>query len=65
MLAKLIVHGKDRAEAIARGRRALDFFVIEGVKTTIPVHRRILEERDFQEGRLSTRFMERFASAGK
>jgi acetyl-CoA carboxylase biotin carboxylase subunit len=65
MIAKLIVHGKDRAEAIARGRRALDFFVIEGVKTTIPLHRRILEEKDFQEGRISTRFMERFASAGK
>jgi acetyl-CoA carboxylase biotin carboxylase subunit len=65
MIAKLIVHGKDRAEAIARGRRALDFFVIEGVKTTIPLHRRILEEKDFQEGRITTRFMERFASAGK
>jgi len=65
MIAKLIVHGKDRTEAIARGRRALDFFVIEGVKTTIPLHRRILEEKDFQEGRITTRFMERFASAGK
>jgi acetyl-CoA carboxylase biotin carboxylase subunit len=65
MIGKLIVHGKDRAEAIARGRRALDFFVIEGVKTTIPLHRRILEEKDFQEGRITTRFMERFASAGK
>jgi acetyl-CoA carboxylase biotin carboxylase subunit len=65
MIAKLVVHGKDRAEAIARGRRALDFFVIEGVKTTIPLHRRILEEKDFQEGRITTRFMERFASAGK
>jgi acetyl-CoA carboxylase biotin carboxylase subunit len=66
MIAKLIVRGKDRHEAIARGRRALDFFVIEGVKTTIPVHRRILDEKDFQDGRLTTRFMERFASpAGK
>jgi acetyl-CoA carboxylase biotin carboxylase subunit len=65
MIGKLIVHGKDRAEAIARGRRALDFFVIEGVKTTIPLHRRILDEKDFQEGRITTRFMERFASAGK
>ncbi len=60
MIAKLIVRGKDRAEAISRGRRALDFFVIEGVKTTIPMHRRILDEKDFQEGRLTTRFMERF-----
>jgi len=62
MIAKLIVKGRDRAEAIARGRRALEFFVIEGVKTTIPLHRKILEEKDFQEGRISTRFMERFAS---
>jgi acetyl-CoA carboxylase biotin carboxylase subunit len=64
MIAKLIVRGKDRAEAISRGRRALDFFVIEGVKTSIPMHRRILEEKDFQEGRLTTRFMERFTSGG-
>lgn len=62
MIAKLIVRGKNREEAIARGRRALEFFVIEGVKTTIPLHRRILEERDFGEGRLSTHFMERFAA---
>jgi len=65
MIAKLIVRGKDRAEAISRGRRALEFFVIEGVQTTIPVHRRILEEEDFQAGRISTRFMERFAAAAR
>jgi len=63
LIAKLIVSGRDRTEAIARGRRALDLFVIEGVKTTIPLHRRILDEPDFIEGRLSTRFMERFAVA--
>ena len=63
MIAKLIVRGKDRAEAISRGRRALEFFVIEGVKTTIPLHRRILEDEDFRQGRFSTRFMERFAPA--
>jgi acetyl-CoA carboxylase, biotin carboxylase subunit len=63
LIAKLIVSGRNRAEAIARGRRALDLFVIEGVKTTIPLHRRILDELDFIEGRLSTRFMERFAAA--
>ena len=63
LIAKLIVTGRDRAEAISRGKRALDLFVIEGVKTTIPMHRRILDESDFVDGRLSTRFMERFAQA--
>ncbi len=64
LIAKLIVWGRDRNEAIGRGRRALDFFVIEGVKTTIPLHRRILDDPDFIAGRLSTRFMERFAAKG-
>jgi acetyl-CoA carboxylase biotin carboxylase subunit len=63
LIAKLIVSGRDRAEAIARGRRALDLFVVEGIKTTIPMHRRILEDPDFVEGKLTTRFMERFAQA--
>jgi len=63
LIAKLIVSGRDRAEAIARGRRALDLFVVEGVKTTIPLHRRILDDPDFVEGKLTTRFMERFAVA--
>jgi len=63
LIAKLIVAGRDRTEAIARGRRALDLFVVEGVKTTIPMHRRILEDPDFVGARLSTRFMERFAQA--
>src|SRR5712692_5996691 len=63
LIAKLIVSGRNREEAIARGRRALDLFVVEGVKTSIPMHRRILEDPDFVEGKLSTRFMERFAQA--
>src|ERR1700693_2679659 len=63
LIAKLIVSGRNRREAIARGRRALDLFVIEGIKTTIPMHRKILEDPDFVEGRLSTRFMERYAQA--
>ena len=63
LIAKLIVWGRNRMEAIQRGRRALDFFVIEGIKTTIPLHRRILDDPDFIRGRLSTRFMERFAAA--
>jgi acetyl-CoA carboxylase, biotin carboxylase subunit len=63
LIAKLIVTGRDRSEAISRGKRALDLFVVEGIKTTIPMHRRILEEQDFVDGRLSTRFMDRFAQA--
>jgi acetyl-CoA carboxylase biotin carboxylase subunit len=61
LLAKLIVSGRDRREAIRRARRALSMFLIEGVKTVIPLHQRILEEPDFTEGRLSTKFMDRFS----
>ena len=60
MIAKLIVHGSDRAEAIARGRRALDLFTVEGVRTTIPLHRALLDDERFQSGDFSTRFMEQF-----
>ena len=60
LVAKLVAHGRDRAEAIARMRRALDMTVIEGIDTTVPVHRRILDDPDFIEGRLDTTFMERF-----
>jgi acetyl-CoA carboxylase biotin carboxylase subunit len=63
LIAKLIVRGRNRREAIQRGRRALDTFVIEGIKTTIPMHRRILDDPDFVDGKLSTRFMERYAQA--
>jgi acetyl-CoA carboxylase biotin carboxylase subunit len=63
LIAKLIVWGRDRDEAISRGRRALDFFVIEGVRTTLPLHRRILDDPDFIDGKLSTHFMERFAAS--
>lgn len=58
LVAKLIVHGQDREEAMARARRALDEFVIEGIKTTIPFHRRVLENEAFQSGRVSTSFLE-------
>jgi acetyl-CoA carboxylase biotin carboxylase subunit len=61
LIAKLIVHGKDRAEAIARGKRALELFTIEGVKTSIPLHRAILADPRFASGDLSTRFMEEFS----
>jgi len=60
LIAKLISHGQSRDEAIARMRRALDEFVIEGIKTTIPLHKRIMNDPDFQKGRVSTGFLERF-----
>jgi acetyl-CoA carboxylase biotin carboxylase subunit len=60
MIAKIIVHGRDRQEAIARMRRTLEMSVIEGVKTTIPLHLKILSDPDFVAGKLSTSFMERF-----
>ena len=60
MIAKVIVHGRDRAEAIARMKRTLEMTVIEGIKTTIPLHIRILSDPDFVAGKLSTAFMERF-----
>jgi acetyl/propionyl-CoA carboxylase alpha subunit len=58
LVAKLIVHGSDRAEAIARGGRALREFVLVGPATTIPYHRAILDNPDFRAGNLSTRFIE-------
>jgi acetyl-CoA carboxylase biotin carboxylase subunit len=60
MFAKIIVHGRDRQEAIARMKRTLEMTVIEGIKTTIPLHLRILNDPDFVAGKLSTAFMERF-----
>jgi acetyl-CoA carboxylase biotin carboxylase subunit len=60
MIAKIIAHGRDRQEAIARMRRALEMTVIEGIKTSIPLHLRILSDPDFVAGRLSTSFMEQF-----
>jgi len=64
MIAKLIVHDQTREDAIARMSRALDFFVIEGIDTSIPLHRRIMDAPAFREGRLSTKFMERFLAKG-
>jgi acetyl-CoA carboxylase biotin carboxylase subunit len=60
MIAKIIVHGRDRQEAIARMRRTLEMTVIEGIKTSIPLHLKILAEPDFVAGRLGTSFMERY-----
>ncbi|HWG50979.1 MAG TPA: acetyl-CoA carboxylase biotin carboxylase subunit [Candidatus Acidoferrales bacterium] len=60
LIAKLISHGKDRSEAIMRMRRALEMFIVEGIHTTIPLHRRILADPDFQAGNFDTKYMERF-----
>jgi acetyl-CoA carboxylase, biotin carboxylase subunit len=60
MIAKIIVHGRDRSEAIARMRRTLEMTVIEGIKTSVPLHLKILAEADFQAGKLGTGFMDRF-----
>ena len=60
MIAKVITYGRDRQEAIARMRRTLEMTVIEGIKTSVPLHLKILNDPDFQAGRMSTAFMERF-----
>jgi acetyl-CoA carboxylase biotin carboxylase subunit len=60
LIAKIIVHGRDRREAIARMRRTLEMTVVEGIKTSIPLHLRILGDPEFLAGRTSTSFMERF-----
>ena len=60
MIAKLIVHARTRDLAIARMQRALDMMVIEGIKTTIPLHRAIMADENFQKGNFSTKFMEEF-----
>ena len=65
LVAKVIAHGRDRAEAIARMRRALAMTVVDGVETTIPLHLRILADPDFEAGRVSTAFLERFSAPGE
>lgn len=63
MIAKVIVHARTRDLAIARMRRALDAMVIEGIKTTIPLHLKIMDDPKFQAGEISTGFMEEFLAA--
>jgi acetyl-CoA carboxylase biotin carboxylase subunit len=63
LIAKLIVHGRDRAEAVARMRRAVGMFVVEGIKTSLPLHQRILADPDFEAGRIDTHFLERLGLA--
>jgi acetyl-CoA carboxylase biotin carboxylase subunit len=60
LIAKIITHGRDRQEAIARMRRTLEMTVVDGIKTSIPLHLKILSDPDFVAGRLNTSFMDRF-----
>ena len=60
LIAKLVVRGKDREEAISRMSRALGMFIVEGVHTTIPLHRKILADPEFRAGNTDTTFIERF-----
>jgi acetyl-CoA carboxylase biotin carboxylase subunit len=64
LVAKLIVHGNNRQEAIARMRRALDEFIIEGIKTTIPFHKKVLAHPDFIKGNFNTGFADRLNGRG-
>jgi acetyl-CoA carboxylase biotin carboxylase subunit len=65
LIAKLVVRGKDREEAIARMLRALGMFIIEGIYTSIPLHRRIVAHPDFRAGCTDTKFMERLLAETK
>ena len=64
LVAKLIVHAPTRPEAIARLRRALDEFAVLGIKTTIPLHQRIIEQPEFQAGDYTIHWLERFVGRG-
>ncbi len=61
LIAKLITYAGSRSDTVGRMKRALEMTIVEGVKTTIPLHQRILNELDFVEGRITTRFLERFS----
>ena len=60
MIAKLIVTAQNRMEAIQKMKRALDEFIIEGIKTTIPFHRQLMDDEDYISGNYTTKFMEGF-----
>jgi acetyl-CoA carboxylase biotin carboxylase subunit len=60
LIAKLITHGRDRAEAVARMQRALGMFVVEGIHTSIPLHQSILEDEEFRSASIDTGFIQRF-----
>ncbi len=60
LIAKLVVWGKNRKHALARGKRALEEFTIEGIKTTIPFHLKVLEDKRFISGNFDTSFLDSF-----
>ena len=64
LIAKLVVHGKDRAEAVQRMARALEMFIIEGISTSIPMQEKILADADFRAGRFDTQFLSRYSRNG-
>jgi acetyl-CoA carboxylase, biotin carboxylase subunit len=59
LIAKLITYGADREEARMRMRRALEMFIVEGIHTTIPLHRQIIEDEEFKTGSIDTKYLER------
>ncbi|HXJ93319.1 MAG TPA: acetyl-CoA carboxylase biotin carboxylase subunit [Terriglobia bacterium] len=64
LIAKLVVHGSDRAEAISRMARALDMFIIEGISTSVPLHQKIMADPDFRAGKFDTHYLSRFSRNG-
>ena len=64
MIAKLIVSAQTREEALVRMKRALEEFVIEGIKTTIPFHIKLMDDEVFKSGQFTTAFMESFDMSG-
>ncbi len=62
LIAKLIAHGRDRREALARMNRALDLFVIEGIQTSIPLHKKVINHPSFVNGQFDTSFLDQLAS---
>ena len=64
LIAKLVVHGSNRAEAISRMSRALDMFIVEGISTSVPLHRKIMADADFRAGNFDTHYLERFSRNG-
>jgi acetyl-CoA carboxylase biotin carboxylase subunit len=65
LVAKLVVHGATRAEAIARLRRALAEMVVDGIRTTLPLHQRIVEDPEFQAGDYTIHWLERFVAGAR
>jgi acetyl-CoA carboxylase biotin carboxylase subunit len=64
LIAKLVVHGSNRREAIRRMSRALDMFIVEGISTSVPLHQKIMADADFRAGNFDTHFLERFSRNG-